>query len=106
MCCFNIPYTFALNQIIFDPFSDEDNDTLCQTVFKYFTYYTILPIAIILDIISFPFHVLNVLRRVIFGIEFSQWYYYDYLFRIRPDPIIIHSPSNDSYQGLYDYNHN
>lgn len=108
MCCFNIPYTFALYQIIFDPFSEEHTDNLCQGIFRYFTYYTLLPIAIVLDIISFPFHVLNVLRRVIMGVEYSNWYYYDYLFRLRPEPIIIYHPSTESYQGLYgeDYDYN
>jgi len=40
------------------------------------------------------------------GVEYSRWYYYDYLFRISPEPVIIHYPSTESYQGLYgeDYN--
>jgi hypothetical protein len=88
MCCFNIPYVMLLSICIFDPFEDPLDVTVCYNIFRYIIYLLILPICIITDIITFPFHVLNVFRRIWFGIDYSPWYFYDTILRSKPVPEI------------------
>jgi hypothetical protein len=97
-------YTMLLWYFLFNPFYDEEEITVCYNILRYIIFYISFPFTVIFDIISLPFHVLNVIRRILFGIEYSHWYVYDTLLRTRPEPVIVRYESFDSYQGIYGTN--
>jgi len=80
-----MPYTMVLIFILLlNPYNDPDIITLCLKFTCYVLFIILLPIFLALDIISLPFHILNVFRRVCFNIPYSSDYFYDILLRRNP----------------------
>ena len=70
--------------LLLNPYNDQDIITLCLKFTCYILFIILLPIFLALDIISLPFHILNVFRRVCFNIPYSSDYFYDILLRTNP----------------------
>jgi hypothetical protein len=78
-------YIHALFFLIFDPFGDHDEDSYWYSASITILFYVfLLPFGLVLDLISLPFHLLNVLRRVCMGVPYSPYYYYDCVLRTPP----------------------
>jgi hypothetical protein len=84
MCCFNAPYCIILPWFLYYSSNEDEELTICRRVLYGTLFYTLLPICFILDIISIPFHLLNVLLRSYLHIPYNDDYIYDAIFRFTP----------------------
>ena len=84
MCCLNAPYTIILSWIMYDWGDDDVDETICRKICCDTLFYGLLPICLVLDIISLPFHLLNVMLRTYLHRPYSGYYFYDVIFRTKP----------------------
>ena len=82
MCCFNAPYMILLSWILYGSYDDEI--TICHKICYDTLFYVLMPICIVLDIISLPFHIFNVMLRSCLHRPYSGYYFYDVICRTRP----------------------
>lgn len=96
MCCLNLPYWMILMICMYNPFEDHDI-SICSHIWRWSIILCLMPICIILDIVSSPFHIVNVMLRSCMNIPYSPYYYYDTIFRTSPHPHLPLSPSVSSF---------
>ena len=82
MCCLNLPYTIILARVLDE--WDSADETICCKICYDTLFYILLPICIVLDIVSLPFHSLNVILRTYLHRPYSKYYFYDVIFRTKP----------------------
>jgi hypothetical protein len=78
MCCLNVPYTLALWWIWSNPYTEDDMITCTQRLMWPFVV-LLTPITVVLDIITFPLHMINVLIRRYRRLPIQGDYVYDYI---------------------------
>ena len=101
MCCLNVPYTLALWWLWSNPYADDDTLTCTQRVLWPFVV-LITPITVVLDIITFPLHMINVLIRRCRRLPIQGDYVYDYICRVHTNYPLNHIPPEE-YNGVCQY---
>lgn len=79
MCFFNVPYSIILPWFLYYSYAEEL--PIFRRVIYDTIFYILLPVCIVLDIISVPFHLMNIVIRSYLHIPYSEDYIYDVIFR-------------------------
>ena len=79
MCCFNVPFTIALMWLWSNPYADEDDGWSVSQILSFPFLLVLMPVMLTIDVLTFPFHFMNVIMRRCLSMNPSPDYWYEHI---------------------------